>query len=216
MEGITPSGIVSRMRENIKEYQRRTRELAEGQIIQDTKTNIWIEFGEYQQKRISEIFTSAVDRFYASYDPFYYQRAHSLYDLLDIHGKNVYGILEDEDITEDNLFDKSVVTPFERGGGAEGLYELVFKHGYHGGAKGTDANEEKRSRMSYRTPYPHFKHWGRYAKKAKKSPYDEIMSGIEDADDDIYAEFKRIADKHTNIMTQRILEEQKKIVAELF
>ena len=201
-------------------------------IIEEAETkkpevidNIYLEFGEYQQKLISDIFTEAIDHFYGSYDPFFYQRNESLYNILDMH-PDEYGAFMD-DITDEMIFNKSNVTAFERGGGSEGLYDRVFVGGYHGGATGVDHRGDERGYPSYREPYPGlsektdqygpggFFRWGKPAKHSE-SPHDEIMMKIQSSESAMNAELRKIARKHANRFQTYLRNKVKVFMREIF
>ena len=202
------------------------RMLEEGEkLVPETKDNIYLEFGEYQQRQITDIFTDAVRGFYNSYDPFFYNRNESLYNVLDMK-PDMYGMLPYVP-TEQSLFTPNV-TPFERGGGAQGLYERVFKQGYHGGATGTDHNGDTREVPSYRTPYPGYAEnaekygstggyfrWGRTAVQSE-APYDVIMREIAAKNPEMDKEFERIAIKHCERLAERWQERTDRLVDEIF
>lgn len=182
-------------------------------MIPGIKEEIFAEFGEYQQKKVEELFRSAVDSFYAAYSPEFYGRSYSLYDALD-YQPDEYGIIDDQ-IDNDSLFSAEGVTPFERGGGSQGLFELVFMEGWHGGAAGTDRRGEERSVPSYRTPYDRYFRWGRQAFRSE-SPHDIAMRKIRGASGMMDHEFETIAARYAEILTDRLSRRAQIIASEVF
>ena len=96
------------------------------------------------EEELKTMYRNIIEEWYAGYSPEFYQRSYSLYDLLEFQRDG--GNLSWEFVPEN-------ITPFERGGGAEGAYEHAFRYGWHGGATGTDKRGEHRSVPSYRKPY---------------------------------------------------------------
>ena len=198
------------------------------------------EYREYQDEHIKEIFEDAIDKFYRDYgpeggEPKYYGRNHSLYDLLDVNwptdGSSSGGanggasntITELSDLNETDLFNSENATPFERGGGSQGLYELVFKRGYHGGAAGTDRHGKSVSIPHWRTPYPGpengykgFSRWGQKAERANISPYNEIMNAINGGDSKFDAALDEIVRRHADTFQQEWQEKADALSAEIF
>ena len=150
-----------------------------------TLKNTARDFGVYQKQKIEEIFKDAVDNFYNSWEPMDdgYDRHLSLYKALDLkNAPQKDGIIDHEEtVPYDSLFNPKNVTPFERGGGAEGLFEHVFKQGWHGGARGTDKRGVSMGMPHYRTPYGVYRYWGKEAVRADESPYDYFNRTLEQA-----------------------------------
>ena len=181
-------------------------------MIPEIKDSIFSEFGEYQQKKVEELFRRAVDEFYASYSPAYYERNYSLYDALEFQ-PDEYGIIDDQ-IDSNSLFNSSQLTAF-RNGDQDGLYNLVFVGGWHGGAAGTDRHGETRTVPSYRVPYSIYSHWGRRAVQTP-SPNFLAKQKIHGAEGMMDAEFERISARYADILTERLSKRAEDIVSEVF
>lgn len=137
------------------------------------------------EKDVKEIFHSVIKNFYEDYTPQFYERNESLYDLLQT------------DRTDNSLqiwFDPTKMTTF-RGdssdgagySGEDGLYDQVFRKGWHGGAGSISKEKEEMwgahphpGTPYWRTPEPHYTYWGRPAKVSEKSPLDDMRERIFD------------------------------------
>lgn len=122
-----------------------------------------VEILDEMEQDLNKIYYTIIKEFYADYSPVFYDRTGSLYDLLQI--KN----------TGENLnwyFETDNATAFERGGGKEGLYEHVFRQGWHGGATGTDKHGYTVTTPSWRQPIPWYSNWGSVAEQAPRSPLE--------------------------------------------
>lgn len=188
-------------------------EKAANEMVPAVKDGIFHEFGEYQQREVTRLFTEAVDKFYDSYDPDFYPRNRSLYGAL-VPEPDEYGII-DEQIDNDSLFKADNLTPFERGGGSQGLYDLVFMEGWHGGAAGTDRRGETRETPSYRVPYGEYSRWGHTAFRTM-SPHDLAMQSINGASGKMDNQFEKIAKKHVDRFRDQFTERINGIVGEIF
>ena len=204
--------IIDEIHARAQTIQRRVTEAAQD-IIPGIKESVFQEFGEYQQAKVEELFRSAVDQFYAAYSPTYYDRNLSLYNALEFE-PDEYGIV-DEQIDNDSLFSYSGVSSFERGGGSGGLFERVFMDGWHGGATGTDWRGETRTTPSYRTPYGFYYNWGKEAVHTE-SPHDIAMRKIRGAESMMDYEFEKIADRYTEVLTDKLTIAANRIADEVF
>lgn len=123
------------------------------------------------EDKVQTIFNSVVQDYYASYTPTFYDRNESLYNLLQTSVKG------------DSLriwFDPGAITPFRSGyTGEDGLYDQVFRHGWHGGA-GSGEGHPAPGRPYWRTPVPYYSHWGREADIAAISPLEDMQRRISD------------------------------------
>jgi len=158
------------------------------------------EFLNILEERVKNIFNSAIDAFYADYSPDYYGRSHSLYDLMQIErGEESLSV----------WFEPKEMSSFRNGyNGEDGLYDQVFRKGWHGGAGGI--SEEKADVYGahpgympggnvpvWRTPVPYYTRWGRPAEVMSPSPLEKIKEDV-----DIYsskqmgADFRQCLDKH--------------------
>lgn len=122
-----------------------------------------VEVLDEMELNLQEIYRRIIDEFYADYSPDHYERTGSLYNLLDI---------ENKEGTLDWGFESGKATSFERGGGSDGLYEHVFRQGWHGGSTGTDKNGYTVRVPSWRSPVQWYSHWGSVAEQAPRSPLE--------------------------------------------
>lgn len=133
------------------------------------------EFYKVASAKIEKIYKSTIDEFYGNYNPKFYERRENsgLYNLLTIK-------TNDDELTWD--FNPSVMTYRKdedgnvKEGTEDGLYDLVFRKGYHGGSmydnqKGLHPNPGV---PYWRTPEPHYRYWGRPAIKDSISPLENF------------------------------------------
>lgn len=194
------------------------RMLQEGnKMVPDTKTDIYLEFADHQQKMITNIFVDAVQDFYASYDPIYYNRTWSLYNALVLNPNDEYGRFGVQ-LTASELYDPSGVTPF-RNGDSEGLFDLTIRYGWHGGAAGTDKNGMSVSSPHYRWPYaddgPRFYKWGREAVQSEP-PMSVVERNYASEIPNLREELRAIATHHCGKLAQRWQAKTNELVAEMF
>lgn len=204
--------IIDDIHERARLIQKRVIEAA-NEMIPRIKTDIFTEFGEYQQAKVEELFRSAVNQFYAAYRPAYYERNFSLYNALE-YEPDEYGIVDDQ-IDNDSLFSWDGVSSFERGGGSHGLFDLVFMEGWHGGAAGIDRRGDVRTSPHYRTPEGFYYNWGKQAVNTE-SPHDIAMRNIHGAESMMDYEFEKIAERYTEILTNQLSEKANMIAGEVF
>lgn len=137
-----------------------------------------------EMETIKDIFRDSIERFYDSYSPKYYSRNRSLFDIAEL--ERINGGFRA------NL-DSSAVTPFRDGG--DGVYELVFKKGWHGGAMGkADIRKYAPSSMSWRTPYGYYTYWGDKATRADISPWEDFAKKAREYWEDA-SDYQEILDK---------------------
>ena len=154
------------------------------------------------EQHVKEIFEASVDLFYYSYSPEYYQRSFSLYNLL----KTELG-----DDYLDIWFEPEAMTHFRSGyGGEDGLYDQVFRKGWHGGADHGDyyssyspGEEDSGYKIIinkhpspgipyYRTPLQYYRYWGKPAAIAATPPLDIYRNAVDEYQHDqggIYADY---------------------------
>lgn len=90
------------------------------------------EYYDFLEKKLRTNYKRIIDIFYKSYNPRFYKRRDSLYNLLRIKvGQN--GLSYD--------FDPSKIEMRDGYSGENGLYKTVFLQGYHGGAYISDAKK---------------------------------------------------------------------------
>lgn len=137
------------------------------QALRDT----WADFFVAVDGKIHKIFNSVIQDFYSGYSPEYYDRDESLYELLQT------------EVFEDSLtiwFDPSKMTSLRSGySGEDGLYDQVFRHGWHGGASKGKGHPSPGTPY-WRAPVPYYSRWGREAPVAAISPLDDMRRRVSD------------------------------------
>lgn len=94
---------------------------------------------------LGEVYRQVIDEYYNDYEPDFYVRNHSLYDLIQF--------TDNADEMEWSFYPEKA-TPFERDYGT--VYQSAFLYGWHGGASGEDHNHQSVSTPHWRTPYPYY------------------------------------------------------------
>lgn len=116
-----------------KKYFQRMQDSVDKQA-KAAKEEAWKEWCTYVKSKIEELAKGVADDFYADYQPEFYERRGSLYRVLQIK-------IEDNGATLTGSFDEQALT-FRNGyGGEDGLYDQVFRKGWHGGAGSIDPNK---------------------------------------------------------------------------
>lgn len=137
------------------------------------------QLAQQKKKKWETITSNAAQRFYSGYLPAFYHRRYSLYDV---------GVAE---YTPDGLdvsvgYDPSKMSQYERGGSEDGLYNLVYRGGWHGGAWGANGSDfvGPESVPHYREPVYSWINWGRAAIREDIPPqqyadeqWDEYLNG---------------------------------------
>lgn len=165
------------------------------------------EFLEKVEINVRKIFTEAIDAFYKDYTPsgeYAYDRQYDLYKLLVVDRNQDRIALE---------FKPENMQGFRNGyNGEDGLYDQVFRKGWHGGAGGI--HEEKIAQYGvhpgylpgqnvpvWRTPAPYFTHWGEAAEVMSPSPLELIQDNIKQYEStQIMHDFKECWDRHFHNM----------------
>lgn len=169
------------------------------------------DFGKWQQIKIKSMFDKAIDKFYEDYTPISYERKEGLYALLNLPSGNENGaILKFSDDYSD-LYDEESMHSGRKG--YDGLFELVFVEGYHGGAKSISADKAKvwGEHPDGETPYwrrrgfvralrrwHKYGRWGRPAKKAPKSPKDMMKQFMDDAMPEMQEFYLELSDAYVD------------------
>lgn len=150
------------------------------EAIEPALANARADFLVFLEDKIRSMFNEVVQDFYASYPPVFYDRNESLYNILQTK------------VTDESLrlwFEPEEMTPFRSGyTGEDGLYDQVFRRGWHGGA-GSGEGHPPGGDPYWRTPVPYYSHWGKKAKISDPSPLEDIKRRIAD-----YQEFEIKAD----------------------
>lgn len=156
---------------------------AEKKIIKMNK-----KYSKIYKESLDEIGKSVIARWYATYDPVYYDRKRSLY--------HVYKISMNDNRLK-IVFDKEYLDEFIDRQYNEWIYENTFKRGYHGGAipGGVSSGRQK---PYWRTPFPELTYWGRPA-KLSFSPYkvmcDEMNNEFNKIRHEQIQEYNKIMEK---------------------
>lgn len=115
--------------EIVKLEERVTSELSAN--IEIAVNKMYDVYNAYEERKVRELFNSAVAQFYASYTPIRYKRRYSLYDVLHIeNGRVIYSNLFDWSKVKDRS-GKDSHDPSEN---PKSYYSLFFEQGWHGGA----------------------------------------------------------------------------------
>ena len=144
----------------------------------------WADFFILVDEKVQSMFNSVVQDFYSDYSPEFYKRNESLYELMRT------------EVNNDSLtiwFDPSRMTTFRSGyDGEDGLYDQVFRHGWHGGAGSGDGHPSQGTPY-WRTPIPYYNRWGYSAAVASTAPLDDIRNRVADYEKyEMQADFNRI------------------------
>lgn len=143
-------------------------------------------------EKLRQSYKETIVKFYAGYSPKFYHRSRSLYDLIQTK------------IGNDSLavdFDPSKMTAYRSGyNGEDGLYDLVFREGWHGGAKHGDYTRLHYGHADgfwtvlftphpspgtpyYRTPYQVYTNWGEDAARSD-APLDVFKQKVAEYESD--------------------------------
>jgi len=144
-----------------------------------------IEFGQWQAARVEELFREAVGEWYGAFTPEYYERTNSLYDVLEITFDSE-GMVNTDNV--DSLYNPGAM--------GDGLFDHVFKQGWHGGKAGSD--------------HPHYRKpvgiWRYYSRPAVQSTAADVLfrNNLSGADGEMYQMFDSIARAHQDVAVQRV------------
>lgn len=129
------------------------------------------EFKPIVDAEAEKAYKKAIDGFYNSYKPKYYNRTRGLEKLFDVDGgANPSVAIMGEYLHagyDDTNYDSSRMHGLRSGGGNEYLYEKVFEKGFHGGA------HDSFRMMRYRKPYKLYYRWGA---PASQSTAPEVLA----------------------------------------
>lgn len=162
------------LKNQFSQFEKNIEKYIENEVIELNEKAIEKTFPKFIRSvdnKIKNMYEIAIDDFYKSYIPkFYYDRRGSLYDLLETKydaGKQEYSYdFNPNKITYSHDSNKSYRD------GEFGLYNTVFRAGYHGGAF-HDGD------MYWRTPYPYYTYWGRPAESEERSPLEVFKSRLD-------------------------------------
>ena len=154
-------------------------------------------------QKIKDIHKESVDKFYSSYSPYIYERDHSLYKILELD-------LSDSELRGE--FNPNKMTGFRDGyHGEYGLYDYVFRKGWHGGADhgdtttvtGFDGDFSYEMKIHtphpnpgvpyWRVPVPYYTRWGRQAKISEPplTTFKNKLKEYEDSPDGLIMDYNR-------------------------
>ena len=158
--------------------------------VEKAKEDAFADFLVVAEDRIRTIFNSVIQDFYASYSPKHYDRTESLYNLLQIT------------TTRDTLsgeFNSDMMSSFRNGySGDDGLYDQVFRHGWHGGAGSGDGHPDP-GRPYWRTPVPYYNRWGHEAAMSDISPLEDFNRRLSDYEKyEMQSDYDMIFSTHIN------------------
>lgn len=167
-------GLMRRMQEKV--------ERAFIEVINQFTPQFWQEVDQ----DIRQIFKEAMDDFYSDYTQSYYDRRGSLYDII---------MTDVKPMSLSIWFTPEPMTFHDEDIGEGGLYDLVFRRGYHGGAESGDTTtytiqqgNRKGERVTvdtphpnpgtpyWRKPYPYYLQWGRPAERADTPPLQDVKN----------------------------------------
>lgn len=133
--------------------------------------NIYPEADAWEAKDIFDKFNEIVGDFYDDYHPDFYSRRGSMYLILDLKYDALNGVTFE--------FDPSMMTFRSGYGGENGLYDLTFRRGWHGGAKKDGSGDPR-----YRVPqfvtedgeavYTKYSSWGITASRFDPPPLEQL------------------------------------------
>ena len=220
--------LTSAILDDLQRFADKTLELMNTEVS-SAMEDAYSKFGRYQQQAIQKIFDDAVTKFYNAYTPHTegYERegntatkSGGLYDVLDMQTGD-YGMVITGDPPYDELYDGWGMHEDRQGG--HSLFDLVFKEGWHGGARSISVKKEEiwgshpePGKAYYRkggwVKYPgssgkkwhKYGKWGRRAFKSK-SAYAMVSEDLQRSEaGEIYDEFKRISDRHNDEAMKRV------------
>lgn len=148
------------------------------------------EFGQWQAARIESLFREAVSEWYGAFTPGEfgsppYQRSNSMYNVLEI-------VFDGEGMVDTDNVDAL----YNEGAMGDGLFDHVFKQGWHGGKAGS-------GNPHYRKPYGIWKY---YSRPAVQTTAADILfrNSLSGADGEMYSMFDSIARAHQAIAVERV------------
>ena len=143
------------------------------------------EFFPRQVKKVSEIYEDVIWDFYGDKSSRYYVPRGSLYNLFDCKTDGECLIMN---FKPENF-------PSRTGyAGEDGLYQTVFREGWHGGAKHNGS-------LLYRTPYPYYTYWGSPAEHASISPLEDFRQRWYHYEDtEFEADLNKTINKYINMI----------------
>lgn len=179
----------------IDDYIANLKKEAESKIqeaLKETKK----EFLPLCEKKIKAIYHSVIEEFYFGYNRSFYKPRGSLYDLLECKSDDEYVYIS---------FNPSKITSRTGYSGENGLYQSVFREGWHGGAKFGDGAYYPWRKPP--TPYDGaYKPWDdlksfiwQPAVKAPISPLQDFKNRFDEYQDgEFESDFRKIWEKYSS------------------
>lgn len=158
---------VDKVRERLSAFKAKLGEAAEL-----GRNDAMHEFAETVEKGVKKIVDREIAVFYADYTPRTggYVRRESLYDIPDIE---LSGLKLKIEFNPEG-------TSFRSGyDGEDGLYDQVFRKGWHGGADSGPGHPPSETPY-WRTPIPYYRYWGSAAKIAETPPLESIREALDE------------------------------------
>ena len=150
-----------------------------------------------KEEKLEEWVNDAASKFYAAYDPLFYRRAKKG------SGKSLYDVLYTER-RGDDLFAElraSQMAQYGRSGNPDGLYQLVYQGGWHGGAPSGKGHPHPGTPY-YRTPRFIWSTWGTRAKRSEP-PEDYVLKCVDEfRETELNPLADRLLTKHLNALIQ--------------
>ena len=143
------------------------------------------EFFPRQVKKVNEIYKEVALKFYNNKPERIYDPRGSLYNLFDCKTDGECLIMN---FRPEKFPSRTGYT------GKDGLYQTVFKEGYHGGA-------EHDGKKLYRTPIPYYTYWGSQATIAPISPLEDFRQRWYHYEDtEFEADLNKTINKYINMI----------------
>lgn len=161
MAANTISNLINELRSFETDFVNSVQRCAESAVDIALERSVHTMLDNIQSK-----FKDTVESFYNEYEPKYYSRRGSMYNVLKTNQSHTANHKVDVEID----YDEDAMTYRD---GSNGLFNLAFVQGYHGGAAGTDHNGMTVDAPSYRWPYEKYYWWGGRAFKSE-SPYEQF------------------------------------------
>jgi hypothetical protein len=134
--------------------------------VQEAQEKTFSDFFAVAEEKVKKIYYETISDFYSDYSPLYYERDYSLYNLLITKKGKGYLSMS---------FDPALIASRTGYSGEDGLYNTVFREGWHGGAMDYNTGY-----MRWRKPVPYYKYWGRNASHSNISPLFDFRQRIND------------------------------------
>lgn len=144
-------------------------------------------------EELDEIGKEVVARWYADYDPVFYDRNRGLYKAykITVIGTRIRADADASYMSEASAYNQDT----------ELVYNIAFERGYHGGSYGREGNQ--RIIPYWRTPFPEYTSWGRPARKSF-SIYEEMKAQMTKRAQELVDERNSKIDKATERVVRNL------------